>query len=112
MDTDGQTLSKLADFFEREHSGGRLRTVTSVVEEHHADNFDAMAALFELRQNHLAELVAGGMPAGAEYICDFHDGGSFLDSRRAQGREAITTSLPQETIAARDYTGGGSVRAM
>ena len=68
----------MAHSFEREHSSGRLRTATSVVEEHHADDLDAMATLFELRQNHLAELVAGGMPAGAEDVRDLHDGGSFL----------------------------------
>jgi len=91
MDTGGQTRSKKVDVFEREHSSGRLWTATTVVEEHHADDLDAVAALFELRQNHLAELVAGGMPASAEHIRDLHDGGSFLDARCAKDVGTITT---------------------
>ena len=54
-----------------------------VVEEHHADDLDAMTTLFELRQDHLAELVAGGVPAGAEDVCDLHDGNPFLGWRFA-----------------------------
>ena|SRR6476659_1504413 len=78
MDTDGQKRSRIVGFFEPEHSSGRLRTASTVVEEHHADDLDAMAAFFELRQDHLAEFVTGGMPAGAEHIGDLHDGLSFL----------------------------------
>ena len=80
MDTGGQTVFRTFDFFERGHSSRRLWTPTVVVEEHHADDLDAVAALFELGQDHLAELVAGGMSARAEDVCDLHDGGSFLDA--------------------------------
>ena len=78
MDNGGQSPAHTADYSECEHSSGRLQTAAIVVEEHHADDLDAVAALFELRQNHLAELVAGGMPAGAEDVRNLHDGLSFL----------------------------------
>ena len=44
-----------------------------VVEEEHAGDLDAVCACFELRENHLAQLVAGR--AGAdEHVCDPHVG--------------------------------------
>ena len=36
MDNGGQTSLEKLDFFKWEHSSGRLRTPTTVVEEHHA----------------------------------------------------------------------------
>jgi hypothetical protein len=44
-----------------------------VVEEHHANDPNAMAALFELRQDHLAELVASCVPTRAENVRDLHE---------------------------------------
>ena len=62
--------STTAGCFEPEHSSAPLRTTTTVVEAHHAVDLDAVTALFELRQNHLVELVADGMTAGAEVARD------------------------------------------
>ena len=59
------------------HVGEQLQTAAVVVEEHHADDFDAVAALFELGQDHLAELITGGMSAGAEDVRDLHESHSF-----------------------------------
>lgn len=48
-----------------------------IVEEHHADDLDAVISGFELWQNHLAQLIASGMPAGAEDIRNLHEFRSF-----------------------------------
>ena len=56
--------------FDRDRSE-RLR-LGVVVEEHHADDLGAVASLFELREDHLAEFVAGGVAGGAEDVGDLH----------------------------------------
>jgi hypothetical protein len=54
VDNAGHISAQNAGFSEREHSSGRLQTAAIVVEEHHADDLDAVAALFELWQDHLS----------------------------------------------------------
>ena len=49
------------------------QNVGVIVEEHHADHLDAVTAIFELRQNHLTELITGGVAAGAEDIRNLHE---------------------------------------
>jgi len=43
-----------------------------VLEEEHPDHVDAVGAVFELGQDHLAELVGDGVALGGEDIRDFH----------------------------------------
>ena len=45
-----------------------------VVEEEHPDDLDAVVALLQLRQDHLAELVARRVPGGGENVGDFMSG--------------------------------------
>ena len=48
--------------------------VVVVVEEEEPDHLDPMGTLLQLRQDHLAQLVRGGVSGCAENVGDLHDG--------------------------------------
>src|SRR5579884_1410809 len=63
-----------------------------VVEEEHADDLGAVPALFELRKDHLAELVAGGVAARRENVRNLH----IAPPYRAPARRASRADTPRE----------------
>src|SRR5947208_2908682 len=69
--------------------GALSQHVVVVVEEEDPDYVDAVNVLLELRQDHLAELVAGRVAGGGEDVGDFHASGPYPEKAgRPEGEKA------------------------